>query len=328
MSGFGYPAILGLLAVSLFMVLYYHRAHKKDERARRAFAEPGLFGLLGLGGKGLKSLIGPILLTGAVFLAVVAMARPLGPPTEAGDTDVAMDVIVALDISDSMGVQDAGGDKDRLAAAKDFIGRLVREAPANRYGLVLFSGDAVVTCPLTLDHDAFLGFVDDADFLKADLPGTAIGEALLAAAVRFKPGELPRAVVVVSDGENTYGADPVKAAGTARSRGLKVLTVGVGSPAGGKIPAAYDFYGKMTYKRDKQGRVVNSALDEPALREIAASGGGKYFAVSDGASVGALAKSLSAKSKKRIDAPFQGAKEYGPVFALAGAILLMLGIIM
>jgi Ca-activated chloride channel family protein len=325
MSGFGHPALLTLLVLPVLMALYYYRAYKRDGRARLAFAEPDLFPLLGLGGGGPGRYIGYSLITAAVLLAAIAIARPLGRPAEASDTDVAMDVIVALDVSDSMGVGDAGG--DRLTAAKDFVKRLVHQAPGNRYGLILFSGDAVITCPATLDHDAFLGFVDDADFARATLPGTAIGEAILTAATRFKSGDIPRAAVVVSDGGNTYGADPVKAAQAAKGKGMKVITVGVGTAAGGKIPAAYDFYGRLTYKRDRQGQTVVSALDEPALKAVAESGGGGYFAASEPGSVGALAKALSVKSKKSIEAPFRGAKEYGPWFALAAVVLVAAGLV-
>jgi Ca-activated chloride channel family protein len=237
----------------------------------------------------------------------------------------AMDVIVALDVSDRMGVADVKS--NRLTSAKDFVKKLVLAAPNNRYGLVLFSGDAVITCPPTLDHDAFMTFVDDADFQRANLPGTAIGEAILTAATRFKKDELPRVVLVVTDGENTYGADPVKAAETAKQAGLKVYAAGVGTSEGGRIPGAYDFYGNVQYKKDKEGNLVVSKLDEDALNKITEAGGGRYFATSDGVSVRALAKELTSKSKKVIKDPFQGAKEYGPWFALASAALVAMAMI-
>ena len=197
-------------------------------------------------------------------------------------------------------------------------------ARANRYGLVLFSGEAIVTCPPTLDHDAFLTFVEDADYSRANMPGTAIGEGILTALTRFKPGELPRAVLVVSDGENTYGADPVGAARTAKEKGLKVYTAGVGTTAGGEIPFGVDFFGKQVFKKDRQGRTVVSRLDESTLREISSAGGGNYFAVSDTGSVRELARELTSKSARKAVDPYRNAKEYGPWLALvAGGLAAM-----
>ncbi len=322
----GYPLFLLLLAAVPVLALVYRWLAKRDEKARAAFADAGMSARLGLGNKSWKKKVAPVLIMAAAALASVAIARPLGPPSGEDEKTAAMDVIVALDISDSMGVADVKG--NRLTEAKEFVKKLVLAAPNNRYGLVLFSGDAIITCPPTLDHDAFLTFVDDADFQRANLPGTAIGEAILTAATRFKKDELSRVVLVVTDGENTYGAEPVKAAETAKQAGLKVYAVGVGTPEGGRIPGNYDFYGNLQYKKDKQGNIVVSKLDEDTLNKIAEAGGGKYFAASDGTSVKALAGELTSKSKKVIKDPFQGAKEYGPWFALAAAALVAISVVL
>jgi len=322
----GYPWFLLLLLLVPSLAVYYYHSRKGAEKARSDFSEPGMFALLGLGLADRRKKASFILIICAVALASIALARPLGPPSTDDEVNAGMDVIVALDISDSMGVQDIPG--GRLAAAKEFVSKLVEAAPSNRYGLILFSGDAIVSCPLTLDHDAFLTFIDDADFPRADLPGTAIGEAVLSAATRFNKGELPRAVLVVTDGENTYGAEPVGAAGAAKGKGLKVYTVGVGTPSGGKIPAGADFFGNVQYKKDKQGRVVNSALDDAALNRVAGAGGGKYFSASEPGSVKSLAKELTVKTDKMLKDPFRGAKEYGGWFALAAGVLLMAAIIL
>ena len=322
----GYPLFLLLLAAVPALALVYRWHSKRDEKARAAFADAGMSARLGLGNKSWKKKIAPALIMIAAAFAAIAIARPLGPPSGDDEKTAAMDVIVAVDISDSMGVADVK--PNRLTEAKEFIKKLALAAPNNRYGLVLFSGDAIITCPPTLDHDAFLTFVDDADFPRANLPGTAIGEAILTAATRFKKDELPRVVLVVTDGENTYGADPVKASETAKQAGLKVYAAGVGTSEGGRIPGSYDFYGNIQYKKDKQGNIVVSKLDEDALNKITAAGGGRYFTALDGSSVRTLAKELTSKSKKTIKDPFQGAKEYGPWFALVAAALVAMAIIL
>ena len=326
MTALGYPTSLLLLLLAPLLAAFYLWRARRDERAREAFSDKARFAAFGIGARGRRAWLTPALLISAAALASVAIARPLGPPTGDEKKAVSMDVIIALDVSDSMAVEDVQG--NRLSAAKGYIKRLVMAAPNNRYGLVLFSGDAVITCPPTLDHDTLLNFVEDADFGRTNLPGTAIGEALLTAATKFKKSDLPRAVVVVTDGENTYGADPVKAAETAKEGGLKVMTVGVGSDAGGRIPASYDFFGQVQYKRDSDGNIVVSRLDEDTLRKVADAGGGKYFAASEHGSVKALARELTAKAKKAVRDPFRGAKEYGPYFALAAAVLVGVAVVL
>ena len=320
MTGFGYPYLLFLLALAPVLALVFYMGGKRRAIKRDVFADRGRHASLGLGLRDRRAVISYMLIVASVALTAVSLARPLGPPAQGDEKSAGMDVILALDISDSMGVGD--GNPDRLTAAKEFIKKMVRAAPNNRYGLTLFSGDAVVTCPLTLDHDTLLTFLDDATPARADLPGTAIGEALLTAANRFKPGELPRAVVVVSDGENTYGADPVSSAGTAREKGLKVYTVGVGTSGGGKIPYGVDFFGNVRYKQDKQGQVVVSRLDEGALKRVAQAGGGAYYSSTEAGAVALLAKDITVKSEKKVKDRFRDAKEYGP-WVLAAAFGLL-----
>ncbi len=242
----------------------------------------------------------------SAVLTIVALARPLGPSANAAEAvPVSMDVIVALDISDSMGVMDGGaggrltggGAGDRLSAAKEFINNLAAAAPSDRFGLVLFSGNSIISCPPTMDHDAFLTIQGDAGMDKQDLPGTAIGDALITAANKFKKSNLPRAVVVVSDGENTYGPEPAEAARAAEAKGLKVYTVGVGTAHGGRIPEGLDFFGQMTFKKDKAGQTVGPSLDEGTLKSVADAGGGKYFYSLDPGAGAQLAKELSPKAK-------------------------------
>ncbi len=321
---FGYPYMLLLLLVALGLAIFYLRAHRRNRKARELLARPESLAAMGLGKSGKGGVIAASLITGAAALAAIALARPLGPPAGGGFRTAGMDVVVALDISDSMAVQDAPG--GRLSAAKDYIRRLVSARPDNRYGLVLFSGDAVVSCPLTIDRGAFIEFLSDADFPREGLPGTNIAEGIRAAAERFKKSGLPRAVVVVTDGENTYGPDPAAAAGAARDDGFKVYTVGVGTAEGGRIPSGADFFGSVQYKRDREGRIVVSRLDKDALRKAAEAGGGRYFDASDSGSVGALADELTVRGAKRVKDPFKDAREYGPYLAFAGFCLATMAI--
>lgn len=326
MSGFAniWAAALVVLApVIAGLYVYYAR---RDRRAVASYADAGRLGPLGLGGRGKFAYAGHLLVVAAIIAGSVAAARPIGPPDEKEPGVAGMDVIIALDVSDSMAVADT--EPDRLKYAIATVSKLVDAAPGNRYGLVVFSGEPTVTCPLTNDIGAFLTILETTGFSRTGLPGTAMGEAVLTAATRFKPGALPRAVVVVTDGENTYGADPVEAARTAKSRGLKVFTIGVGTPAGGKIPVGKDFFGETTYKKDREGSVVNSSLDAAALEKIAAAGGGRSFTATDSGAVDWLSKALTVKEKKEVKGIPPGAKEYGPWFALAAFAVLTAAILL
>lgn len=308
MTALGYPYALALFVAPIMLALYFLYATRRDATSRKT---------LGMDAPGRRALWKPAFIVLSCALVVIALARPLGPPAE-GEKAAGMDVIICLDISDSMAAQDVDG--GRLAQAKMFTASVVQAAPDNRYGLVLFSGAATVSCPLTLDRDAFLNFLADADFPRADIPGTAIGEGILAAS-KFKPDKAPRALVIVTDGENTYGADPEKAAADIKAKGVKVYTVGVGTAEGDKIPVGADFFGNVNYKTDREGRVVVSKLATDALGRIANAGGGGYTDAAAPSSAVSLAKKLSAPSVTKVKDPFMGAKEYGPWFVL-GAFAL------
>ncbi len=326
MSVLGYPVFLWLLLLVAALGAAFPLSQRKVKKSLRDFASVEMMARLGLGNGSKKFMARALFILLSAVLAVVALARPLGPSANAAEAvPVSMDVIVALDISDSMGVTDGGAGQtgDRLSAAKEFIKNLVAAAPSDRFGLVLFSGNSIISCPPTMDHDAFLNILGDAGMDKQDLPGTAIGDALITAATKFKKSNLPRAVVVVSDGENTYGPEPADAARAAVAKGLKVYTVGVGTARGGRIPEGLDFFGQMTFKKDRAGQTVISSLDEGTLKSVAEAGGGKYFYSLDPGAASGLAKELSPKAKENSLEKFAGAEEYGPWFALAAAVALM-----
>ncbi len=165
MSIFGYPMFLWLLVLVAGLAGVFLLSHRKVKRAQRAFASVEMMARLGLGNGSKKFMARSLFILVSAVLAVVALARPLGPSANAAEAvPVSMDVIVALDISDSMGVTDGGagsrlsrstgfengGAGDRLSAAKEFINNLVAAAPSDRFGLVLFSGNSIISCPPTM----------------------------------------------------------------------------------------------------------------------------------------------------------------------------------
>jgi len=316
---------LWLLSAAAAMALMYVLSGARTVRDRAGFADKGLHARLGLGGDDTRRALRGAMCVLAAVAAVLAIARPTGGIAEEERSAGGMDVIVVLDLSLSMAAEDESG--PRLDSAKDALRELVAAAPNNRYGLVTFTGEAVVICPLTHDQGAFLTILDTETISPVNPSGSAVGDGIAAALVRFKPEkDIPRAVLLVSDGENTSGIDPVAAASGAKEAGLKVYVLGVGSAKGAKVPYGRDVFGNKTYKYDRRGRLVISRLDEKTLRGVAEAGGGKYFHASDRNVTEALRLNLSEKSSKPVKTGMKKRREFGPALSFVAACLLTLAL--
>ena len=240
-----------------------------------------------------------------VLLALALLITALAGPRLGYDTlevpHRGRDVIIAVDVSRSMLAPDVT--PSRLDRAKLFAEDLVGELEGDRIGLVAFAGSAFLQAPLTLDHGAVLTAVDELDTAVIPKGGTNLDAAIAAADEAFGKAEgFSRAVVIVSDGEE-LSADGVAAAKQAAQQGVRIFTVGVGSPEGSEIPD-----GTGEFIRDPETRkVVTSKLDESRMTEIAEATGGFYTRLDDGAAariategIGKMAESdITANSSRR-----------------------------
>ena len=167
---------------------------------------------------------------------------------------------------------------NRLERAKLAIADFADRLPDNRLGLIAFAGDAFLQCPLTLDHDAFQTAVRELDTDTIPRPGTDIAAAIDQAvdALRSQPNNL-KFLILVTDGEDLEGR-VLEAARNAAQNGLKIYTIGVGTPEGDRIPER-DESGSVSYHHDVGGEDVVSKLDENTLRKIADLTGGAYAAL-------------------------------------------------
>jgi len=219
-----------------------------------------------------------LLLLLALAGGVIAWARPQwGARIEPLRTE-GIDVAVVLDTSLSMAAEDVA--PSRLGQARRQIDTLVGALAGNRIGLVSFAGDAVVNCPLTPDHEAVRLFLDTLDVETAPVPGTSLASALRLAltVVGDEPGSdgRGRAIVVFSDGED-HGRGVDEAIAALRTARVKAFAVGCGTTRGAPIPLK-DAAGMITgYKKDPQGELVTTRLEETALRKLAVDTGGRYF---------------------------------------------------
>ena len=212
------------------------------------------------------------LLVGALSLLLIALAGPRwGFEWEAVRREGA-DIVVALDTSRSMLATDVS--PTRLERAKLALQDLVQQLQGDRIGLVAFAGSAFIQCPLTLDYGAFLESLRSVTVGIIPKGGTALGEAITTGLAAFEnqPGQ-HHALLIITDGEDHAGQ--IRAASQqAAEKGIKIYTVGVGSPEGELIPLSVD--GRRSFLKDRQGQVVKSRLDTDTLQQIALTTGGAY----------------------------------------------------
>ncbi len=216
---------------------------------------------------------GFLVVLGAIFL-ILALAGPLYGTSLREARQESLDLIIALDVSSSMLAEDVA--PSRLARARLAISRLVDERVGDRIGLVVFAGDAFLQCPLTTDRSAFRLFLDAASPDLVGTPGTDFANALFTArAALADDGQAgpprPRAVLVVSDGEDHEGRldDAIDAL---NDDGVLLFAAGVGTEFGGPIPV-YRGGQQIGFKTDASGQEVTSRLQEGVLRDIAGNDG-------------------------------------------------------
>ena len=199
---------------------------------------------------------------------VIGLSRPLiGAKLSERETRGA-EIMICLDVSNSMLARDY--QPDRLSRAKLAISRLTDRLQDDRIGLVIFAGTSFVQLPITADYISAKMFLNNVDTGSIPIQGTAIGDAIITAARSFSAqSEKSRVIIVITDGEN-HEDDAVAAAKTVAESGIRVYTIGVGSTEGEPIPMGGGLL------KDRSGEIVVTRLDEQALKDIAAAGGGAY----------------------------------------------------
>jgi len=216
---------------------------------------------------------GFLVVLAAVFL-ILAMTGPLYGTSVREVRQESLDLIIALDVSSSMLAEDIA--PSRLERARLAISQLVEQRPSDRIGLVVFSGDSFLQCPLTTDRSAFRLFLENAGPDLVATPGTDFANALhttrnALADDRAAGPPRPRAVLVVSDGEDQEGQLD-EAIDALRDEGVLLLAAGVGTEEGAPIPL-YRGGQRVGFKTDASGEQITSRLEEGVLREIAGRGG-------------------------------------------------------
>ncbi|MBQ8055269.1 MAG: VWA domain-containing protein [Paludibacteraceae bacterium] len=235
-----------------------------------------------------------------VVLLIFAIARPQLVSRIETDNVQGIELIVALDLSNSMLAQDAKyAPFNRLEKAKRELSTLVDNMRENRVGLVVFAGTPYVQLPLTSDGVSAKMFLSSISTDMVPQQGTAIGEALELCVNSFGPDqEISRAIVLLTDGEN-HEDDAVKIAKKAYEElGITVHVLGIGDPNGVPIPLK----NSTDFKRDKNGNVIITGLNEDMCKQIAQAGNGIYAHIDNtNTAMRYLLKELEKMSKADMD---------------------------
>ena len=322
---FGNPELLHLLWLVpplIFLLLFGLRQKQKALRQFHTGVDPGHL-------QRHKIQAGLLLLS--YLFVVLAMARPQwGAKSEA--VAERLDVMLALDISTSMLAED---DKSvrRLAHAKEMMLSLLDALEGDRIGLLYFAESSFVVCPLTSDTGTLREFLAAVTADTLVHSGTRIGNAIEIATERLVSGQTDtgiasdfggqKALILFTDGED-HGGDAVAAAKAATAEGVHIYCIGIGDPIKAvPIPLQSGVATEATpYKRDANGQLVLTALDETHLQEIANEGNGNYHHATAG--ITGLATDLARLEKQKFRIRADG--EYQDRFQLfvAGALVLLI----
>ncbi len=261
---------------------------------------------------------GALILT-ALVLATIALARPQTGITRESATSLGVDIVLALDISSSMRAEDFAP-ANRLTAAKEVLEDFIERRASDRLGAVAFARNAVTITPLTLDHDILTAQLREVDI--GDIAdGTAIGNAIASSVNRLAGSEAEsRVIVLLTDGVSNAGEiHPLTAAGLAKTRGIRVYTVGAGSEDGGRL---------VMPGPDGSLRVRRApGIDEAMLRKVADATGGRYFRARDTEGLHAVYDEIDALERTEIRTPtWTSWSDDGPRLAGFAAVLLFCAI--
>lgn len=203
---------------------------------------------------------------------IIAIARPRTFTISQNTDDTkGIDIMLSIDVSLSMLARDL--EPDRLTALQNIAKKFVENRPADRIGLVTYSGEAFTKVPLTSDYAVLLEELDNLNPLELQ-PGTAIGEGLSVAATHLRHSKAKsKIIILMTDGVNTIeNAMPAQVgAQLAKSNDIKVYSIGIGTNGYALMPTHTDIFGDLVFNE------VEVKIDEPVLREIAQTTGGKYF---------------------------------------------------
>lgn len=306
---FATPIFLILLGlIPLFTWLYFRRSKGRD--ASVIFSDTSVFSGIRPGFRARYRHAPMILNMAALFIFIIALARPQAGQKEEEIITEGIDIVLTLDTSSSMRAEDFKP-QNRLGAAKEVMEEFIKSRRNDRIGLVVFSRYSFTQCPLTLDYGVLLNLLDKIHIGMIE-DGTAIGTAIANSVNRLRDSTAKsKVIILLTDGINNAGKiDPPTAAKTAEALGIKIYTIGAGKPGGALYPVEDPIFGKRYVRMDTE-------IDEALLENIANATGGIYFRAKDEKGLREIYETIGKLEKTKIET-----KEYANYTEMAGAFLL------
>lgn len=275
------PIIVALFLLNLFW--------KRKRQA--AFADLELFNQLAPE----KSSFKPILKLGVLLLAlaciIIALVNPkMGTKMETVKRQ-GIDIVFAVDISKSMLAEDVA--PNRLEKTKQIVSQIINQLGNDRVGIVGYAGSAYPVLPMTTDYSIAKMYLQSMNTNMVSSQGTAFNDAIQLAVDFFDVKETSKLIILISDGED-HGESAEQAVEMAKEKGVRIITIGVGTEKGGPIPLRDDKGTIASYKKDQEGQTVITKLYPEVLKKIADNTKSKYI-------VGTATKDVVEEVKKSLD---------------------------
>lgn len=257
----------------------------------------------------------------ALTSIILALARPQSALSESEVTTEGIDIVLSLDISGSMLARDFL--PDRLEAAKEIAISFIDERPNDRIGLVVFSGESFTQCPITTDHKVLKNLFKS---VKSGIieDGTAIGMGLATSVNRLTESEAKsKVIILMTDGVNNTGyVDPITAIELAKSEGIRVYTIGIGTRGMAPYPVR-DVFGRTVYQD------MQVEIDEELLVKISAETGGNYWRATNENKLKEIFTEIDKLEKSKVSvSSFERKKEHFYLFAWIALAALALEIML
>ncbi len=306
---------------------------RRRRRAVEALGAPSLLERLGAGDLARTPWDRAALLLGAALALGIAAAGPRWGLESVDQETASADVVLALDVSKSMLARDVP--PDRLELERVLARRILRELAGDRIGMVAFAGRAYVLAPMTVDHSALQLYLDGLDPEIVSQGGSSLAAAVEQATDLALGRDESRqdTVLLVTDGEELEDEDAVvEAAERAARAGIVVHTVGVGTPDGAPIPevtSGPSGENVERYKRDEEGEIVITRLNEGLLRRVAEITGGRYRRLGEAGTTDAVVRTLRGLDRTAGESEQQVREKarYAWFVALALALLAVDGLV-
>jgi len=256
----------------------------------------------------------------SLALLIIALARPQSVSQKQTVTTEGIDIVLALDVSTSMLAEDLK--PNRIDAAKKTAVDFIAKRQNDRIGLVVFSGESFTQCPITIDHDVLNNLFEN---VKSGMieDGTAIGNGLATSVSRLKDSKAKsKIIILLTDGVNNMGSiAPLTAADIAKSFGIRVYTIGVGTMGKAPYPLKTPF--------GVQYRNVDVEIDEVLMGKISDLTDGKYYRATNNKTLEKIYNDIDHLEKTKTEvASFKKHKEEFFPLVLAGLIFFILELLL